>query len=105
MANASFDLDDAFSSLTLNNMANESFDVEERPTLPQERITASNSLVDGMPMVVTDDVCMVCMEGFESSIGGKRVPCGHVYHSVCISSWLSHSNSCPLCRCNITGEQ
>ncbi|MCL7039256.1 hypothetical protein MKW94_025501 [Papaver nudicaule] len=29
------------------------------------------------------------------------MPCNHVYHANCISSWLSRYNSCPLCRCTI----
>uniref|UniRef100_A0A2C9UAM4 RING-type E3 ubiquitin transferase n=1 Tax=Manihot esculenta TaxID=3983 RepID=A0A2C9UAM4_MANES len=105
MANASFDLDEVLSSLTLNDIANESFGVEDVLNLPPKQIPASNSRVDEMQVVVTvtDDVCAVCMEGFKSTTGGKQVPCGHIYHSACISSWLSHSNSCPLCRCNITG--
>ncbi|KAH7512901.1 hypothetical protein FEM48_Zijuj12G0139300 [Ziziphus jujuba var. spinosa] len=54
-----------------------------------------------MPTVITTehDGCTVCMEGFQSSEGGKQVPCcGHVFHAACISTWLSLSNSCPLCR-------
>ncbi|CAJ1937044.1 unnamed protein product [Sphenostylis stenocarpa] len=52
-----------------------------------------------------DDVCSVCMEGFtrDNRDGeNKRVPCGHVFHSKCITLWLEHCNSCPLCRCHIS---
>ncbi|KAJ9183903.1 hypothetical protein P3X46_007702 [Hevea brasiliensis] len=83
-----------------------SFDMDEALTLPSNfahQISESESLVDDMLTVVSDDVCSVCMEGFQSGVGGKRVPCGHVYHAGCISSWLSNCNSCPLCRCNISG--
>ncbi|MED6177743.1 hypothetical protein PIB30_100943 [Stylosanthes scabra] len=67
---------------------------------------ASKSFVSKLPAAEADDVkeedvCSVCMEGFEGG-GNKRVPCGHVYHSECIILWLSRSNSsCPLCRRHI----
>ncbi|KAF2285224.1 hypothetical protein GH714_039047 [Hevea brasiliensis] len=62
-----------------------SFDMDEALTLPSNfahQISESESLVDDMLTVVSDDVCSVCMEGFQSGVGGKRVPCGHVYHAV-----------------------
>ena len=97
-----FDLDEALAAVT----------GESRPLL-----AASKSFVSMLPAVEAEevreeDVCSVCMEGFHqgedsssssSSSGGgnKRVPCGHVYHSECITLWLSHCNSCPLCRRHI----
>lgn len=66
---------------------------------------STNSSSFTSPMLLTsmtseNGACSVCMEGFESSSeGGKLVPCGHVYHAACISTWLCISNSCPLCRC------
>ncbi|KAK7398987.1 hypothetical protein VNO78_10162 [Psophocarpus tetragonolobus] len=56
--------------------------------------------------VTGDDVCSVCMESFihpnpNTDGENKRVPCGHVYHSNCITLWLDHCNSCPLCRHHI----
>ncbi|CAK7337495.1 unnamed protein product [Dovyalis caffra] len=92
-----------FSSCLLDT----SFDLDEALTLPEnfsQQITHSNSLLADIPTVLItgDVVCAVCMEGFRSGIGGKKVPCGHVYHEACISSWLSHCNSCPLCRCEIS---
>nr|DAD48866.1 TPA_asm: hypothetical protein HUJ06_018803 [Nelumbo nucifera] len=64
---------------------------------------ASDSLVSAMPTVSTDDVCTVCMEQLEVAPdkGGKQMPCGHVYHAACISTWLSLYNSCPLCRSTV----
>ena len=49
--------------------------------------------------------CMICKETYgtiNASTGAVelqiRLPCGHMLGSICISTWLSHQNSCPLCR-------
>ncbi|GAA0151584.1 hypothetical protein LIER_10278 [Lithospermum erythrorhizon] len=50
-------------------------------------------------------VCSVCLEDYQpdedKEEGGcsKQVQCGHIFHGNCIQVWLSHHNSCPLCRC------
>ncbi|KAL5768749.1 hypothetical protein ACOSP7_015291 [Xanthoceras sorbifolium] len=78
------------------------------PKDSEQRITESNTLVSSLPTVATDGVCSVCMEDFQIEIfPGKQVPCGHVFHAACISTWLSICNSCPLCRsqCIISGEE
>jgi hypothetical protein len=87
------------------------FDLDQALTLPEDPhpgrpIAAPKSLVNNMPTVTTTDhhVCSVCVERFRSAEGGKQVPCGHVYHATCIASWLSHNNSCPLCRCKISSD-
>ncbi|XP_022965415.1 E3 ubiquitin-protein ligase RNF181-like [Cucurbita maxima] len=61
-------------------------------------------VVSDLPTVVTDDVCAVCMEEFRADEGGKQIPCGHVYHQSCISSWLSVGDCCPLCRCHVSSD-
>ncbi|KAG4999173.1 E3 ubiquitin-protein ligase RING1-like [Glycine soja] len=75
---------------------------------PRRLFAAWKTFVSNLPTVndvTRDDVCSVCMEGFitQRNTDGenKRVPCGHVYHSNCITLWLEHCNSCPLCRCHI----
>ncbi|XP_043810679.1 E3 ubiquitin-protein ligase RING1-like [Manihot esculenta] len=83
-----------------------SFDMDEALTLHPNfghQIAVSDSLVANLPIVSGDGgICSVCMEGFQLGIGGKRVPCGHVHHAACLSSWFSNNNSCPLCRFNIS---
>ncbi|KAJ9183902.1 hypothetical protein P3X46_007701 [Hevea brasiliensis] len=94
------------SNTLLSCLIDVSFDMDEALTLQPNfghQIAESDSLVADLPTVsADDDVCSVCMERFQSGIGGKQVQCGHVYHAACISSWLSHCNSCPLCRFNIS---
>ncbi|KAL6221874.1 hypothetical protein ACLB2K_005266 [Fragaria x ananassa] len=68
-------------------------------------IVDATSVVEKMTnaMVNADaDVCSICSEGFQGGSSGtatpKQPPCGHVYHQVCLATWLSRSESCPLCR-------
>ncbi|KMZ61571.1 RING/U-box superfamily protein [Zostera marina] len=56
-------------------------------------------LVASTPTVVGKGKCSVCMEDYTV---GKRMPCLHVFHEICISSWLALHNSCPLCRSSIS---
>ncbi|XP_009763138.1 E3 ubiquitin-protein ligase RING1-like [Nicotiana sylvestris] len=95
------------------------FDLDMALTMPEPTTSLCNDtkrketmsvyfaqIVDEMPTVeVVDSVCTVCMEGFESSVGGKQVSCSHVFHSNCLTNWLSLHNSCPLCRLQVTGGQ
>ncbi|XP_017982271.1 PREDICTED: E3 ubiquitin-protein ligase RNF181 [Theobroma cacao] len=87
------------------------FDLDDAITMsenPQARQQAVTSLVSDMP-VVNDATgsCSICMECFRQSDQGaaRQVSCGHVYHHICISDWLlnGNSNSCPLCRHEISG--
>ena len=52
-----------------------------------------------------ESTCMICKESYgtiNASTGAVevqiRLPCNHMIGSVCISTWLGESNSCPLCR-------
>ena len=46
------------------------------------------------------DICVICMNQYKVSTVVK-LPCGHLYHSICIMEWLKKSNKCPLGRCPI----
>ena len=52
-----------------------------------------------------DSTCIICKEPYgtiNASTGAVevqiRLPCSHMIGSICISTWLSDRNSCPLCR-------
>ena len=47
--------------------------------------------------------CMICLtdtDGYDFSV--FKLKCGHSFHIKCIDSWKRHSNTCPICRKNIT---
>ncbi|KAK1592675.1 hypothetical protein Q3G72_028652 [Acer saccharum] len=87
-------------------------EVPNTPKDSERRIIASNTLVSSLPTVSTDGVCSVCLEDFDQTeisipaTAGEQVPCGHVFHAACISTWFSICDSCPLCRsrCIISAE-
>ena len=31
----------------------------------------------------------------------KKLPCGHIFHTVCLRSWFQRQQTCPTCRLNI----
>lgn len=67
------------------------------------KIPSPDSYVSGMPWDLSAaGICTVCMEEFVAGRGAKRMPCCHVYHDTCISTWLALDRSCPLCRLPIT---
>ncbi|KAE8669169.1 Detected protein of unknown function [Hibiscus syriacus] len=109
-----FDLDDAITmpenASVITPFLSHQFDLDEAITMPentQARQQELAGLVSDMPAVNhAAGSCSVCMESFEKSKGtARRVSCGHVYHHNCITGWLlnGNSNSCPLCRHEISG--
>lgn len=44
------------------------------------------------------DKCPICWEVMESA---RKLPCSHLFHSVCLQSWLEQDTSCPTCRLSL----
>ena len=42
--------------------------------------------------------CSICSQKFNIFQSIKGLSCGHVFHRVCIQSWLRSNSICPLCR-------
>jgi len=42
--------------------------------------------------------CSICLCEYEEKDNLVLLPCGHVYHADCISSWCSNHQRCPLCN-------
>jgi len=61
-----------------------------RITISEEHINDNNSITSGCP------ICRINFElGEEDAF---QTHCGHIYHTVCISTWLQFGNTCPACR-------
>ncbi|XP_028799638.1 E3 ubiquitin-protein ligase RING1-like [Neltuma alba] len=78
--------------------------------------TTSKSCSDSVPTITVTSsllsqldpggvLCAVCKDPIGVDAQAKQLPCKHLYHSDCITPWLEHHNSCPLCRFQLVGEQ
>ncbi|XP_068494482.1 probable E3 ubiquitin-protein ligase XERICO [Phaseolus vulgaris] len=51
------------------------------------------------------DECCVCLTRFKPESEINRLPCGHLFHKVCLEKWLDYWNTtCPLCRTPLMPE-
>jgi hypothetical protein len=44
-----------------------------------------------------DDICGICRGTLDDGEVHK-LPCGHIYHGMCIAPWLAEHLNCPYCR-------
>jgi Ring finger domain len=42
--------------------------------------------------------CSICLCEYEDGEDMVKLPCGHLYHDECISSWTTNHVKCPLCN-------
>lgn len=42
--------------------------------------------------------CPICMEGMDETQVSAQLPCGHWFHGKCVHSWFQESDTCPMCR-------
>lgn len=46
-------------------------------------------------LAALNDNCAICRDPMTSAL---RLPCGHIFHTTCLRSWLEHNHNCPTCR-------
>jgi hypothetical protein len=46
--------------------------------------------------------CNICLEEYTEKDGEegivRRLPCKHMFHNSCVTTWLDNSTNCPTCR-------
>lgn len=47
------------------------------------------------------ECCAICQCEYTDHEHVRILKCKHMYHKKCIDKWLSFSDSCPMCRCNV----
>ena len=48
-----------------------------------------------------EELCAVCLSGYEADDVLLRLPCEHLFHEQCIARWLTTDSTCPHCRFNL----
>ncbi|KAL2510153.1 putative E3 ubiquitin-protein ligase [Forsythia ovata] len=73
-------------------------------------VPASMDAITSLPMKEMEyeedntevESCMICLEEIPAGLVVSTLPCSHVFHSYCISEWLTRSHYCPICRFEIS---
>ena len=47
-------------------------------------------------------MCLVCRDDLHEAV---KLPCGHLFHFVCLYEWLNRSHECPTCRRSLLEPQ
>lgn len=45
-----------------------------------------------------NDDCAICWDTMSTA---QKLPCGHLFHTTCLRSWLEQDTSCPTCRLSL----
>ncbi|KAK7252258.1 hypothetical protein RIF29_36085 [Crotalaria pallida] len=70
-------------------------------------VPASIKDIKSLKTYVLPEQCNICMEKFHGEDDDDEVkitamPCGHLFHNLCIVKWLKTSHTCPMCRCALS---
>lgn len=58
----------------------------------------NNKKIIVKPQIETDIVCSICYDEIPTNIQVKKLPCLHIFHSLCINKWTLIKKECPMCR-------
>ncbi|CAL5390836.1 unnamed protein product [Camellia sinensis] len=57
-------------------------------------------------LLLPEQECSVCLTDFEPDAEINHLPCGHVFHKMCLEKWLKYWNvTCPLCRTRMLPQE
>nr|CAX72854.1 Heavy metal transport/detoxification protein,domain-containing protein [Schistosoma japonicum] len=49
-------------------------------------------------------ICSICFDDFKESESVIKLPCAHIYHQNCVTTWLKQHGTCPVCRKDLAGH-
>ena len=62
----------------------------------REQLNGTNQTEDDSE--VSNTVCAVCCDEFNTEEEVRVLPCLHFYHRECIDQWLMYHRQCPICK-------
>ena len=74
-------------------------DIPPQP-LPQEKL---GLVLQPLQVAQTQQRCCICLEECGDAPGSRGLPCGHAFHTSCITQWFAQSSGCPVCRTDFSG--
>lgn len=74
----------------------------ENCNLKLRRIQDERDRAEQSPESYESMSCPICLEEFTPEIPTKKLPCDHKFCKPCLTTWLSKSVTCPVCRHNYT---
>jgi len=76
---------------------------DQKQTWKRTKYASSSSSSSKQVVEPEEDVtCSICLCDYEPGDNIVTLPCGHMYHEDCVSSWTSNHIRCPLCNYDLT---
>lgn len=67
---------------------------------------ATPSLASSFFLMTHHGDCSICLDDYVQGDKIRSLPCGHFFHSACITKWLTErSCTCPLCKAILAGNE
>ena len=68
----------------------------------QNKPSPNKSLVtDTILQTTLDNECAICLEAMKRDQWVSLLPCGHIFHTQCIFTWLYRKPVCPYCETGV----
>lgn len=59
--------------------------------------------MNGVNNYYPSEQCNICLDDYKKNEANKclRLRCGHIFHEICVSDWISNQRNCPSCRSKV----
>ena len=63
-----------------------------------EELLQETELTEQIMNKLDNKQCLICLDNYLVGEKVSYLPCFHLFHYLCIKSWVARSNKCPLCK-------
>jgi len=72
------------------------------PILPHRECLTQEAYIEGEKPKMRDlPMCSICLRLIDKTDHISALSCKHLFHLLCIVTWLNYKNNCPICRKDI----